>query len=414
MCMALNGKDITKIKERLLSGYDKDVIPTDNNQPLNATVSVNINDMVPLEKASMHFSIDCHFGLRWRDPRLKYNATKNVTYIPFDHNFFTQIWTPDIYFTKSKAGFRHALPQPNVMVSLLPDGTVLSEQRVSVSSFCPMEMRFYPFDIQECTANVESYSYNRDYLRLYWRKERNADSTNGDELYITEFNQVEISLSETSVDYSQYGVYSRLALTVKLYRNLALYILRDFFPCILIVMLSWVGFWINYGSTPARVALGITTVLTVVTLTNNVRSNSPEASSFRSLDYYMLFCNLFVFAALVEYALVGMTDPKSRKKQKLTKENLPNGSVNGSHAKVEAYMNEAYIGNNKVNANSNGVVHKRASPKDPAELLREQRGPVKKEAHIIDKVARVLFPVFFAILNIVYFTFHRLHPDTVD
>lgn len=77
-------------------------------------------------------------------------------------------------------------------------------------------------------------------------------------------------------------------------------------------------------------------------------------------------------------------------------------------------MNEAYIGNNKVNANSNGVVHKRASPKDPAELLREQRGPVKKEAHIIDKVARVLFPVFFAILNIVYFTFHRLHPDTVD
>lgn len=109
-------------------------------------------------------------------------------------------------------------------------------------------------------------------------------------------------------------------------------------------MLSWVGFWINYGSTPARVALGITTVLTVVTLTNNVRSNSPEASSFRSLDYYMLFCNLFVFAALVEYALVGMTDPKSRKKQKLTKENLPNGSVNGSHAKVSMkapfYLNE--------------------------------------------------------------------------
>lgn len=34
MCMALNGKDITKIKERLLSGYDKDVIPTDNSKKL--------------------------------------------------------------------------------------------------------------------------------------------------------------------------------------------------------------------------------------------------------------------------------------------------------------------------------------------------------------------------------------------
>ena len=39
-----------------------------------------------------------------------------------------------------------------------------------------------------------------------------------------------------------------------------------YLPCILIVALSWVGFWIDHKSTPARVSLGITTVLTVVTL----------------------------------------------------------------------------------------------------------------------------------------------------
>ena len=39
-----------------------------------------------------------------------------------------------------------------------------------------------------------------------------------------------------------------------------------YIPCILIVILSWVGFWIDYRSTPARVALGITTVLTMSTL----------------------------------------------------------------------------------------------------------------------------------------------------
>ena len=35
---------------------------------------------------------------------------------------------------------------------------------------------------------------------------------------------------------------------------------------------------------------------------------------FRSLDYYMLVCMIFVFGALAEAALVGMTDYRSAKK----------------------------------------------------------------------------------------------------
>lgn len=98
-----------------------------------------------------------------------------------------------------------------------------------------------------------------------------------------------------------------------LYRNAPLYLIRDFLPCTLIVMLSWINFWINFRSTPARTALGITTVLTIVTMTNNVRKNSPSSSDlFRSIDYYMLACNMFVFAALFEGALVGMMAPNEK------------------------------------------------------------------------------------------------------
>lgn len=37
-------------------------------------------------------------------------------------------------------------------------------------------------------------------------------------------------------------------------------------PCILIVVLSWVGFWIHREATSDRVGLGITTVLTLSTI----------------------------------------------------------------------------------------------------------------------------------------------------
>lgn len=37
-------------------------------------------------------------------------------------------------------------------------------------------------------------------------------------------------------------------------------------PCILIVVLSWVSFWIHREATSDRVGLGITTVLTLSTI----------------------------------------------------------------------------------------------------------------------------------------------------
>ena len=35
------------------------------------------------------------------------------------------------------------------------------------------------------------------------------------------------------------------------------------------------------------------------------------------------------------------------------------------------------------------------------------------ERHIIDNVAKLLFPLLFLILNAIYFLFHRFHPDTI-
>lgn len=52
------------------------------------------------------------------------------------------------------------------------------------------------------------------------------------------------------------GVYQRLSLSFKLQRNIGYFVFQTYLPSILIVMLSWVSFWINHEATSARVALG--------------------------------------------------------------------------------------------------------------------------------------------------------------
>ena len=87
---------------------------------------------------------------------------------------------------------------------------------------------------------------------------------------------------------------------------------------------SWISFWINYEATAARVSLGITTVLTMTTISTNVRASLPKIPDIKALDVYMLICFVFVFMALLEYALVNYTffGKKARMAKKKLKESL--------------------------------------------------------------------------------------------
>ena len=48
------------------------------------------------------------------------------------------------------------------------------------------------------------------------------------------------------------------------------YIIQVYVPSSLIVVMSWVSFYLDRSSAPARTGLGVTTVLTMVTLMSSV------------------------------------------------------------------------------------------------------------------------------------------------
>ena len=49
---------------------------------------------------------------------------------------------------------------------------------------------------------------------------------------------------------------------------------------------------------------GITTVLTMTTISTGVRASLPRISYVKAIDVHLVACFVFVFAALLEYAAV--------------------------------------------------------------------------------------------------------------
>ncbi|KAM6122785.1 gamma-aminobutyric acid receptor subunit beta-2 isoform 1-T1 [Phoenicopterus ruber ruber] len=286
--------------DRLLKGYDIRLRPDFGGPPVAVGMNIDIASIDMVSEVNMDYTLTMYFQQAWRDKRLSYNVIPlNLT---LDNRVADQLWVPDTYFLNDKKSFVHGVTVKNRMIRLHPDGTVLYGLRITTTAACMMDLRRYPLDEQNCTLEIESYGYTTDDIEFYWRGGDNA-VTGVTKIELPQFSIVDYKLITKNVVFST-GAYPRLSLSFKLKRNIGYFILQTYMPSILITILSWVSFWINYDASAARVALGITTVLTMTTINTHLRETLPKIPYVKAIDMYLMGCFVFVFMALLEYALV--------------------------------------------------------------------------------------------------------------
>ncbi|KAJ1141474.1 hypothetical protein NDU88_007804, partial [Pleurodeles waltl] len=173
---------------------------------------------------------------------------------------------------------------------------------ITTTVACSMDLTKYPMDKQTCTLQLESWGYNINDVMFYWT--RGNDSVRG--LETLRLAQYTVEGHYTSVSEAVYetGRYPKLVFHFDLKRNILYFILETYVPSILLVVLSWVSFWISQSSVPARICIGVTTVLTMTTLMMGARTSLPNANCFiKAIDVYLGICFSFIFGALLEYAV---------------------------------------------------------------------------------------------------------------
>uniref|UniRef100_W5MXM5 Gamma-aminobutyric acid type A receptor subunit beta2a n=1 Tax=Lepisosteus oculatus TaxID=7918 RepID=W5MXM5_LEPOC len=300
--------------DRLLKGYDIRLRPDFGGPPVAVGMNIDIASIDMVSEVNMDYTLTMYFQQAWRDKRLSYSEIPlNLT---LDNRVADQLWVPDTYFLNDKKSFVHGVTVKNRMIRLHPDGTVLYGLRITTTAACMMDLRRYPLDEQNCTLEIESYGYTTDDIEFYWRGGDHA-VTGVERIELPQFSIVDYKLISKNVVFST-GSYPRLSLSFKLKRNIGYFILQTYMPSILITILSWVSFWINYDASAARVALGM----------NSYQSSYTDVLLFHkdlNVHYYIstifdmyFLCIAFVllllmFFYILRYILIGFCALKSRK-----------------------------------------------------------------------------------------------------
>lgn len=180
-------------------------------------------------------------------------------------------------------------------------------------------------------------------------------------------------------------------------RSFGFYLYQVYVPAFLIVVISWVPFWLDREDNHARVGLGVTTVLTMTTLTTNTNASLPKISYIKAIDIYLFMSFLMVFLSLIEYATVGFFE-SSRSHDK--HESSPCYKMTERHDDQQPSQTNVKDANN--NKENKTIERRHYYQEDTRSGLFRTGSMNFRDSSCIDKFSRVIFPIVFFVFNIIY------------
>ncbi|NXV26879.1 GLRA3 protein, partial [Rissa tridactyla] len=405
-----------------MSGYDARIRPNFKGPPVNVTCNIFINSFGSIAETTMDYRVNIFLRQNWNDPRLAYSEYPDDS-LDLDPSMLDSIWKPDLFFANEKGANFHEVTTDNKLLRIFKNGNVLYSIRLTLILSCPMDLKNFPMDVQTCIMQLESFGYTMNDLIFEWQEKGAVQVAEG--LTLPQFLlKEEKDLCYCTKHYNTGRKFTCIEVRFHLERQMGYYLIQMYIPSLLIVILSWVSFWINMDAAPARVALGITTVLTMTTQSSGSRASLPKVSYVKAIDIWMAVCLLFVFSALLEYAAVNFVSRqhkellrfrRKRKKSKVkvivftTLKEPEDDDMRDSQFSFTAY------GVSPCLQAKDGVTQKgpnnpaQAAPKSPEEMRKVFIDRAKK----IDTISRACFPLAFLIFNIFYWVIYKIirHED---
>uniref|UniRef100_A0A1A9W510 Glutamate-gated chloride channel n=1 Tax=Glossina brevipalpis TaxID=37001 RepID=A0A1A9W510_9MUSC len=330
--------------------YDKRLLP-----PVNGTLTVNVNvlllSLASPDESSLKYEVEFLLHQQWNDPRLQYGNKSHYDFLNALHHH-ESIWTPDTYFIMH-GDFKDPIIPMHFALRIYRNGTIMYAMRRHLILSCQGSLHIFPFDDPKCSFSMESISYEEAQIKYVWK---NDETTLRKSPSLTTLNAYLIENKTTACDQNSWrgnysclrvdliftrdrafyfttvfipgiilvtssfitfwlewnavparsmiGNYSCLQVELTFTRDRAYYFTTVFIPGIILVTSSFITFWLEWNAVPARVMIGVTTMLNFFTTSNGFRSTLPVVSNLTAMNVWDGVCMCFIYASLLEFVCV--------------------------------------------------------------------------------------------------------------
>lgn len=364
--------------DKILRNYDPNLRPHmigSADSPTQVSVNIFISDIFDVSDSKMEYVIQMYLREVWIDPRLRYPDPEGILQsIPL--GAYSKIWTPDVFFNERDGKF-HNVQKTNRFARVFTNGKVSFNSRLTMKMHCPMNFKYFPFDRQMCSFELESYGFETKAMTLSW--------SDGNPLQVN----TELHISNFILEYFDTGYCDKatrfghgcLSVKLQIKRQYGYFLTQIFIPFLILVAVSWLSLWLDARAVTLRLSLIMILLFMMMFLAIGVQPLLPAASYTKAIDIWIAVSISLVFACLLQFILVNQLARRERRVRISENHVSKNGGCN------------------------TGEGNKMIKVKNIMEKCSNTNIPLSKK---IDFLCRVLFPIAFVIFNCIFwFTYIR-------
>ncbi|XP_071746375.1 acetylcholine-gated chloride channel subunit acc-3 isoform X2 [Lepeophtheirus salmonis] len=323
------------LKLCLPTNYSKFELPIPNSVNL-VEIGIDIGEVLRINDKEYSVTFSSYFNVLWKEPRLQYSDkfTKEVnnsspeTLIPVNLELVNELWLPNIFIYNLKTFKVVEVLSKHAGLWITSEKDILYSQATHITFICPMRFDAFPLDTQRCKFQVGSYSYDDTKMRFAGSPRVTGYAETSRAIVLDYDIQIKsLKMKDMIYHSGTLGNYSLAGFEMVLHRYVSHYIITYYLPSGLFVVVSWISFVVPPTVIPGRMALLITLFLVLVNIFNSVTTNTPKAEGLTAIEAWMLACILFVFGALVEYAVILFRKQSSMKSSYQEEEDESMGMV---------------------------------------------------------------------------------------
>ncbi|XP_047529052.1 glutamate-gated chloride channel isoform X14 [Vanessa atalanta] len=426
------GKSDKEILDNLLknSRYDKRLLP-----PVDGVLTVNVSvlllSLASPDESSLKYEVEFLLQQQWYDPRLRYSNQSHYDFLNAIHHH-EDIWLPDTYFIMH-GDFKDPIIPMHFALRIYRNGTINYLMRRHLILSCQGRLNIFPFDDPLCSFALESISYEQSAITYVWKNDedtlRKSPSLTTLNAYLIQNQTIPcpikaswradgISLYEDDEEltcnlcqrrFEEQGNYSCLKVDLIFTRDRSFYFTTVFIPGIILVTSSFITFWLEWNAVPARVMIGVTTMLNFFTTSNGFRSTLPVVSNLTAMNVWDGVCMCFIYASLLEFVCVNYVGRKRplhnvvyRPGENPVTQGDKKRESTGAADLVTCTACTGAPGSCTHTTNNGGV----SEPCFVQVRKKEPPHPIRV-AKTIDVIARITFPTAYAVFLIFFFIHYK-------
>ena len=263
----------------------------EEGKPTEVQVVGAILDVDKIDSTEQNFTLNFYSAYRWQDPRLAHEGPGNII------RDLSEVWNPRLTILNSQKHWSNTRDE----VEITPAGEATFRLHHFSSFSQPLDLHDFPHDRHIFKIVVAAAGYSSDEVVLV--PHPHIDSFIAEKLSVADWKISNMQGKSREVTLANHLKLSGFVFSFEGKRLVHHHVVKTLIPLTLIVMMSWVVFWIDPELAANRLGLAVTTVLTLIAYHIAMSRQIPKIPYLTDMDKFLLLTTLLVFIALIEVVI---------------------------------------------------------------------------------------------------------------